>query len=52
MNRIDASRALTSVEEKIGLPLTLQFVNNVDFEHDSTEFVRQIKQQPLLELEL
>jgi hypothetical protein len=52
MNRIDASRALVSVEQKIGLPLTLQFVNNVDFEHDSTEFVRQIKQQPLLELEL
>jgi hypothetical protein len=52
MNRIDASRALVAVEEKIGLPLTLQFVNNVDFEHDSTEFVRTIKQQPLLELNL
>ena len=52
MNRIDASRALVSVEQKIGLPLTLQFVNYVDFEHDSTEFVRRIKQQPLLELEL
>lgn len=52
MNRIDASRALAPIEQKIGRPLTLQFVNNVDFEHDSTEFVRTIKTQPMLELDL
>lgn len=52
MNRIDASRALAPIESKIGRPLTLQFVNNVDFEHDSTEFVRTIKTLPMLELDL
>ena len=52
MNRIDASRALANAEKVIGKTINVQFASNFDWEREGSDYIRQVKQNPLLELQV
>lgn len=52
MNRIDASRAVASVEGQLGRIVNLQFVSAEDWTNASNDFIRSVRANPILELQL
>lgn len=52
MNRIDASRAVASVEGQLGRIVNLQFVSAEDWAAGTSEFIRSVRSNPILELQL
>ena len=52
MNRIEATKAAERVEGYLGRAVNVQFVSGSDWENDASDFVRDIKSRPLIELTL
>jgi hypothetical protein len=52
MNRIDASRAVANVEGQLGRIVNLQFVSAEDWASGSNDFIRSVRANPILELQL
>ena len=52
MNRIDASRAVATVEGQLGRIVNLQFVSAEDWRAGTSEFIRSVRSNPILELQL
>ena len=52
MNRIEATKAAERVEGYLGRAVNVQFVSGSDWENDASDFVRDIKTRPLIELTL
>ena len=52
MNRIDASRAVATVEGQLGRIVNLQFVSAEDWAAGTSEFIRSVRSNPILELQL
>jgi hypothetical protein len=51
MNRIDASRALSKAEKVIGKTINVQFASNFDWDREATDFIREVRAKPLLQLQ-
>jgi hypothetical protein len=52
MNRIDASKAVAAVEGQLGRVVNLQFVSAEDWASATNDFIRSVRANPILELQL
>lgn len=52
VSRIEASRAAAQAEEVLGREINVQFASAIEWQRAETEFVKDIKSRPLVELTL
>ena len=52
MNRIEAAKAAERVEGYLGRPVNVKFVGSQEWQKGETDFVKEVKSRPLVELEI